>query len=313
LNFCGAVDQSSGDPFNYTFCPSYGAPGSSIFYWNSASAQFAQLANGNLWMLGYAGSNITSWCVAAPSTDSTDYTIQTVTVSCDSGSTITAILFSSVVSLESSGGICTAHSATDSCSSPAVTAAANGCIGKMSCNISAAQSDFMSPCGLTGNMTNQLTVQYQCLGPRLIYRTGSNPSIFASVEIVNLNATNILTFTALIIDNPLFPTEACGSGSVLQMETDLSTRTDGPMLDPSQVFCTDNPAGPAHLMCVDNTGADSCSLGEGSDSTDKVAVGAVGFVIGAVVSVLVFGAVVYYCQLKNQKGPSINQERLLHE
>jgi len=53
LIWCGAnLDQQSYTYFNYTYCPSYGAPGSRITFWNAASRFFAQRAMGDVWMIG---------------------------------------------------------------------------------------------------------------------------------------------------------------------------------------------------------------------------------------------------------------------
>jgi len=55
LNFCGAdVDQQGSTLFNYTYCPSFGSPGSVIIFWNAASQFFASLAKGPVWMVARA-------------------------------------------------------------------------------------------------------------------------------------------------------------------------------------------------------------------------------------------------------------------
>jgi len=91
---------------------------------------------------------------------------------------------------------------------------------------------------------------------RRIYRTGNDPdypgespSVFASVEIYNLNAAQITTFTALILPNPQYPLEKCGSGSVGEMQKDLSLIAGIPQ---ENVKCVDNPDAVRHQVCVDD-------------------------------------------------------------
>jgi len=158
LSFCGAsleYQALNNSIFNFSTCMSYGQNGSSHNYWNAASAQFAQTARGDVYMLGYANN-------------------------------------------------------------------------------------------------------------RRIYRTGTDPdypgespSVFASVEIYNLNASQITKFTALIIPNSQYPQEKCGSGSVAQMQRDLTLIAGIPA---KNVFCEDNPDAVRHLVCVDDWATPQCAF-----------------------------------------------------
>jgi len=158
LNFCGAslaAQTMNNSIFNFSTCPSYGSPGSSSNFWKAASAQFAQQARGDVYMLGYANN-------------------------------------------------------------------------------------------------------------KRIYRTGNStdypgelPSVFASIEIFNLNASQITSFTALIIPNPAYPLEKCGSGSIAQMQNDLTAIAKIPA---ANVFCEDDPEAVRHQICVDDYNTPQCSF-----------------------------------------------------
>jgi len=315
LTWCGADDQSE-DIWNYTTCPSYGSPGSTAAFWNAGSTQFASLGKGNLQMLGYASSSNTTACVTSSGVAVNITIPQTVTVSCSGGGLISGISFLSLVSLLNTN--CSTRSMMDSCVNGDVLAAANECLGQTSCNITASSSQFtntLTNCTIASDLNllqNVLTVNYVCDTPRFIYRnlSYSSPSVFYMVEMPNLNATNINTFTMLIITNPKWPAESCGQGTVAQMAYDLQFRTPGPHLNASQILCINDYDAVQHLECVDNPMSPICLLNaESSSSSDltNTEVGIIGGVIGAAVGGIAC-FLLAYCACR---GKSELEERLV--
>jgi hypothetical protein len=282
--------------WNYTACPAYGLNGSSSFFWNAASALFAQSASGNAQFLGYASQNVNSMCAAAPA--SLAAAQQSVNIVCPSGATISNIVFASLVSLVyTTSSNCTQNNALTSCPAPAsILSACNKCVGQTTCSVTAAPSAF-TPCypNTTGYYF-QFVVNYQCLSPRLIFRNTTNPSTFASVELYNINSTTVTSFSVLIIPDPLFPTESCNEGSVAGLQWALQYQPGGPMFNASQISCLNNPAGPRHIMCIDNINASSCAF---SSSSDDLEVGAIGGVIGLIIGAAIASIGVYLLTRKS--------------
>jgi hypothetical protein len=144
-------------------------------------------------------------------------------------------------------------------------------------------------------------------GTRRIYRNGTDPnypnetaSIFASVEIKNLNASQITSFTALIIPSTAFPTEVCGQGSVAQMQYDLTAIAGIP---PENVFCIDNPDAVRHQICVDDWFTPQCAFfdevaGSSSSGLSTPQVWAIGIVVGFVGGILMVGIAIKISQKK---------------
>jgi len=299
LSWCGSFNQTGNpvDIWNYTACPAYGLNGSTSFFWNSASAQFAQSASGNAQFLGYASQNINAMCAASAATFAPAQ--QSVTVACPSGATIYSIIFASLVSLNTTASNCTQNNAATSCSAPtSILSAANKCVGQATCTLTAAPSAFTSCYPNTTGFYYQFAVNYNCLSPRLIWRNGTNPSTFASVELYNINPAIVTSFSVLIIPDPSFPTESCNEGSVAGLQWALQYQPGGPMFNASQISCQNNPAGPRHIMCVDNINASSCDF---SSSSDDLEVGAIGGVIGLIAGAAIASIGVYLLTRKSTK------------
>jgi len=136
---------------------------------------------------------------------------------------------------------------------------------------------------------------------RRIYRNGTDPaypnetaSIFASVEIKNLVAAQITSFTALIIYNENFPTERCGQGSVAQMQHDLTAIAGIPA---QNVYCEDDPDAVLHIICVDDWRDPSCQFAmeasSSSLSTDQV--WGIGIPVGIVIGMILLLIGMKFC------------------
>jgi hypothetical protein len=96
---------------------------------------------------------------------------------------------------------------------------------------------------------------------RLIYRPPTREApgtVFATVEIYALNASQIDNFTLMVITNEVqSPRERCGMGSLANLTRDLTTIAGIP---PSRIFCHDDPDQVAHLLCVDDPTNEWCQF-----------------------------------------------------
>jgi len=124
---------------------------------------------------------------------------------------------------------------------------------------------------------------------RRIYRNGSDPnetaSIFATIEIYNLIASQITSFTALIILNPKYPTERCNQGSVAQMQHDLTAIAGIPA---NKVFCQDDPDAVRHVICIDDWNSAECQFFDevSAEGLTESQTWGVGITVGLVAGVL---------------------------
>jgi len=123
--------------------------------------------------------------------------------------------------------------------------------------------------GVSGNITILLQPQPYVYGggPYLAYR---NTSIFAQIELPNINPAKVTAIRLLVItDTTNAPQEKCGSGSVNQLYADIVKKFN------KVPECVDNPADVLAVLCLhqdDNSPecvvASSCTDNNSSDSTD---------------------------------------------
>jgi len=104
---------------------------------------------------------------------------------------------------------------------------------------------------------------------RPIYRppTQQAPgSIFATIEIYNLVASQIDSFTVMVITEDNMPSEVCGRGSLVNLTRDLTAIAG---IHPSRIFCEDDPDQVAHLLCVDDPNNKWCTFARNVPSESK--------------------------------------------
>jgi hypothetical protein len=118
--------------------------------------------------------------------------------------------------------------------------------------------------------TGHVTMLVYANGGRPIYRPPSPQfpgSIFATIEIFNLQAHQIDSFTVMVITEDNAPEEVCGRGSLVSLVRDL---TDIAKIPPNLIKCEDDPDQVAHLLCVDDPTNEWCLFARNVKSSDKI-------------------------------------------